>query len=180
MIQSLLLAVDPIPSAQKQAHFPSTRRRATSDEARKAQGGGKRNLHLVFRGRWTIARGPSHTPFEGVRNLANTYRRCGAGQLGPTIQLILPQDGSRRYGPDGGRRRESTSSQSSASRKRSSGVVVGVVCGIAARTASRQPERPAADAPPGVGRPKGRRPQQLWPAGCRGAARVRQLSEPSE
>eukprot|EP00962_Isochrysis_galbana_P002776 scaffold767_cov119-Isochrysis_galbana.AAC.2 len=49
------------------------------DGARKAQGGGeKRNLHLVFRGRWTIARGPSHTPFGGVRNLANTYRRCGA------------------------------------------------------------------------------------------------------
>eukprot|EP00962_Isochrysis_galbana_P024451 scaffold7502_cov112-Isochrysis_galbana.AAC.3 len=45
----------------------------------KAQGGGKKNVHLVFRGRWTIARGPSHTPFGGgrVRNL-NTYRRCGA------------------------------------------------------------------------------------------------------
>eukprot|EP00962_Isochrysis_galbana_P041472 scaffold15242_cov138-Isochrysis_galbana.AAC.4 len=28
------------------------------------KGGGKRNLHLVFRGRWTIARGPSH-PFRG-------------------------------------------------------------------------------------------------------------------
>eukprot|EP00962_Isochrysis_galbana_P018596 scaffold5365_cov115-Isochrysis_galbana.AAC.10 len=48
-----------------------------------AQGGGKRNLHLVFRGRWTSARGPSHTPFGGVRNLANTYRRCGANWAPP-------------------------------------------------------------------------------------------------
>eukprot|EP00962_Isochrysis_galbana_P039013 scaffold13947_cov108-Isochrysis_galbana.AAC.7 len=55
-------------------------KQARGDEARKAQGGGgKRNLHLVFRGRWTIARGPSNTPFGGVRNLANTYRRCGCG-----------------------------------------------------------------------------------------------------
>eukprot|EP00962_Isochrysis_galbana_P032836 scaffold10870_cov117-Isochrysis_galbana.AAC.1 len=38
---------------------------------------------LVFRGRWTIARGPSHTPFGGVRNLANTYRRCGANWAPP-------------------------------------------------------------------------------------------------
>eukprot|EP00962_Isochrysis_galbana_P051477 scaffold22881_cov104-Isochrysis_galbana.AAC.2 len=51
---------------------------AHGDEASKAEGGGKRNLHLVFRGRWISARGPSHTPFGGVRNLANTYRRCGA------------------------------------------------------------------------------------------------------
>eukprot|EP00962_Isochrysis_galbana_P035025 scaffold11940_cov106-Isochrysis_galbana.AAC.4 len=57
---------------------------ARGDEARKAQGGGKKNLHLVFRGRWTIARGPSHTPFGGVRNLANTYRQAMWGQLGPT------------------------------------------------------------------------------------------------
>src|SRR6056297_1233362 len=65
---------DPIPSAQKQAHFPSTWRRGKEG----TRGGGERNLHLVFRGRWTIARGPSHTPFGGVRSLANTYRRCGA------------------------------------------------------------------------------------------------------
>eukprot|EP00962_Isochrysis_galbana_P002288 scaffold599_cov130-Isochrysis_galbana.AAC.9 len=52
---------------------------ARGDEARKAQGGGERNLHLVvFGGRWAIARGPSHTPFGGVGSLANTYRRCGA------------------------------------------------------------------------------------------------------
>eukprot|EP00962_Isochrysis_galbana_P002630 scaffold714_cov121-Isochrysis_galbana.AAC.3 len=37
--------------------------------ARKAQGGGKRNLHLVFRGRWISTQGPSHTPFGGVRRL---------------------------------------------------------------------------------------------------------------
>eukprot|EP00962_Isochrysis_galbana_P028454 scaffold8995_cov120-Isochrysis_galbana.AAC.5 len=48
-----------------------------------AQGGGERNLHLVFRGRWTIARGPSHTPFGGVRSLASTYRRCGANWAPP-------------------------------------------------------------------------------------------------
>eukprot|EP00962_Isochrysis_galbana_P054642 scaffold26260_cov126-Isochrysis_galbana.AAC.2 len=48
------------------------------EEARKAQGGGKRNLHLVFRRRWISTRGPAHTAFGGVRNLANTYRRCGA------------------------------------------------------------------------------------------------------
>eukprot|EP00962_Isochrysis_galbana_P024892 scaffold7660_cov154-Isochrysis_galbana.AAC.1 len=41
-----------------------------------------------FRARWTIARGPSHTPFGGVRNLAITYRRCMWGQQGPTRQLI--------------------------------------------------------------------------------------------
>eukprot|EP00962_Isochrysis_galbana_P032661 scaffold10785_cov114-Isochrysis_galbana.AAC.7 len=38
---------------------------------------------------------PSHTPFGGVRNLANTYRRCGANWAPPsTIQLILPQLGA--------------------------------------------------------------------------------------
>eukprot|EP00962_Isochrysis_galbana_P036079 scaffold12402_cov134-Isochrysis_galbana.AAC.4 len=61
---------------------------ARGDEARKAQGDGKRNLHLVLGGRWTIARGPSHTPFGGVRNLANTYhvtyRRCGANWAPPS------------------------------------------------------------------------------------------------
>eukprot|EP00962_Isochrysis_galbana_P007863 scaffold2131_cov113-Isochrysis_galbana.AAC.14 len=46
-------------------------------------GGGERNLHLVFRERWTIARGPSHTPFGGVRSLANTSRRCGANWAPP-------------------------------------------------------------------------------------------------
>eukprot|EP00962_Isochrysis_galbana_P016948 scaffold4854_cov131-Isochrysis_galbana.AAC.1 len=56
---------------------------ARGDEARKAQGGGERNLHLVFRGRWTIARGPSHTPFGGVRSLASTYRQCGANWAPP-------------------------------------------------------------------------------------------------
>eukprot|EP00962_Isochrysis_galbana_P000706 scaffold191_cov111-Isochrysis_galbana.AAC.5 len=56
---------------------------ARGDEARKAKGGGERNLHLVFRGRWTIARGPSHTPFGGVRSLASTYRRCGANWAPP-------------------------------------------------------------------------------------------------
>eukprot|EP00962_Isochrysis_galbana_P003869 scaffold1084_cov114-Isochrysis_galbana.AAC.9 len=68
--------------------------RAHGDEARKAhKGGGKRNLHLVFRGRWISTRGPSHTPFGGVRQLASTYRQCGMwGQQGPTRQLILPQD----------------------------------------------------------------------------------------
>eukprot|EP00962_Isochrysis_galbana_P036513 scaffold12640_cov106-Isochrysis_galbana.AAC.12 len=75
--------------------FPQHKNKHTSqargDEARKAQGGGERNLHLVFRGRWTIARGPSHTPFGGVRNLANTYRRCGANWAPPHIQLILTQ-----------------------------------------------------------------------------------------
>eukprot|EP00962_Isochrysis_galbana_P026552 scaffold8245_cov97-Isochrysis_galbana.AAC.4 len=65
-----------------QIQFPQHKNKHTSqargDEARKAQGGGKRNLHLVFRGRWTIARGPSHTPFGGVRvrNLAITYRQA--------------------------------------------------------------------------------------------------------
>eukprot|EP00962_Isochrysis_galbana_P042606 scaffold15992_cov118-Isochrysis_galbana.AAC.7 len=49
--------------------------RAHGDEARKAQGGGKKNLHLVFRGRWISTRGPSHTPFGGVRQLASTYRQ---------------------------------------------------------------------------------------------------------
>eukprot|EP00962_Isochrysis_galbana_P026768 scaffold8340_cov108-Isochrysis_galbana.AAC.1 len=81
---------DPIPSAQKQAHFPSTWRRGKEG----TRESGKRNLHLhlVFRGRWTIARGPSHTPFGGVRNLANTYRRCGANWAPPyNSQLILPQ-----------------------------------------------------------------------------------------
>eukprot|EP00962_Isochrysis_galbana_P024708 scaffold7583_cov118-Isochrysis_galbana.AAC.14 len=57
---------------------------ARGDEARKAQGGGERNLHLVFRGRWTMARGPSHTPFGGVRSLANTYIQAMWGQLGPS------------------------------------------------------------------------------------------------
>eukprot|EP00962_Isochrysis_galbana_P010688 scaffold2973_cov114-Isochrysis_galbana.AAC.2 len=67
--------------------FPQHKNKHTSqargDEARKAQGGGERNLHLVFRGRWTIARWPSHTPFGGVRSLANTYRRCGANWAPP-------------------------------------------------------------------------------------------------
>eukprot|EP00962_Isochrysis_galbana_P047433 scaffold19389_cov112-Isochrysis_galbana.AAC.3 len=56
---------------------------AHGDEARKAQGGGKRNLHLVFRGRWISTRGPSHTPFGGVRQLARTYRQCGANRAPP-------------------------------------------------------------------------------------------------
>eukprot|EP00962_Isochrysis_galbana_P000863 scaffold250_cov110-Isochrysis_galbana.AAC.7 len=53
---------------------------ARGDEARKAQGGGKRNLHLVFRGRWTIARGPSHTPFGGAIG----------SPLGPRGMLVNP------------------------------------------------------------------------------------------
>eukprot|EP00962_Isochrysis_galbana_P002535 scaffold680_cov138-Isochrysis_galbana.AAC.1 len=74
----------PLPWRERGIQFPQHKNKHTSqargDEARKAQGGGKRNLHLVFRGRWTIARGPSHTPFGGVRNLAITYRRCGANR----------------------------------------------------------------------------------------------------
>eukprot|EP00962_Isochrysis_galbana_P009992 scaffold2772_cov121-Isochrysis_galbana.AAC.2 len=51
----------------------------------KGKGAGKGTyIHLVFRGRWTIARGgPSHTPFGGVGNLANTYRQCGANWAPP-------------------------------------------------------------------------------------------------
>eukprot|EP00962_Isochrysis_galbana_P036369 scaffold12565_cov121-Isochrysis_galbana.AAC.3 len=78
--------------------FPQHESKHTSqahgDEARKAQGGGKRSLHLVFRGRWISAWGPSHTPihtpFGGVRYLESTYRQRGANKLGPTRQLILP------------------------------------------------------------------------------------------
>eukprot|EP00962_Isochrysis_galbana_P014796 scaffold4238_cov105-Isochrysis_galbana.AAC.6 len=43
-------------TSQAQAH---------GDEARKAQGGGKRSLHLVFRGRWISARGLP-TPLSGA------------------------------------------------------------------------------------------------------------------
>eukprot|EP00962_Isochrysis_galbana_P039971 scaffold14440_cov143-Isochrysis_galbana.AAC.1 len=54
-----------------------------------------RFIHFVYnlrfdRGRWTIARGPSHTPFGGVRSLANTYRRCGANWAPPYNSYILP------------------------------------------------------------------------------------------
>ena len=77
----------PLPWRERGIQFPQHKNKHTSqargDEARKAQGGGERNLHLVFRGRWTIARGPSHTPFGGVRSLASTYRRCGANWAPP-------------------------------------------------------------------------------------------------
>eukprot|EP00962_Isochrysis_galbana_P013017 scaffold3721_cov134-Isochrysis_galbana.AAC.13 len=52
--------------------FPQHKNKHTSqargDEARKAQGGRKKNLHLVFRGRWTIARlrGGLPTPLSGA------------------------------------------------------------------------------------------------------------------
>eukprot|EP00962_Isochrysis_galbana_P034331 scaffold11620_cov119-Isochrysis_galbana.AAC.5 len=74
-------------AAEVGIQFPQHESKHTShahgDEARKAQGGGKRSLHLVFRGRWISARGPSHTPFGGVRYLASTYRRCGANWAPP-------------------------------------------------------------------------------------------------
>eukprot|EP00962_Isochrysis_galbana_P015323 scaffold4395_cov123-Isochrysis_galbana.AAC.6 len=70
---------DSIPQHKSKLHTS----RAHGDEARKAQGGGKRNLHLVFRGRWISTRGPSHTPFGGVRQLASTYRQCGANRAPP-------------------------------------------------------------------------------------------------
>eukprot|EP00962_Isochrysis_galbana_P014662 scaffold4200_cov124-Isochrysis_galbana.AAC.2 len=54
----------------------------------KAQGGGKINLHLVFRGRWTIARGPSHNPFRGR---AMWDRACQA------LRLIGRLPGCRLY-----------------------------------------------------------------------------------
>eukprot|EP00962_Isochrysis_galbana_P018245 scaffold5260_cov141-Isochrysis_galbana.AAC.2 len=79
--------ITPLPWRERGIQFPQHKNKHTSqargDEVRKAQGGGERNLHLVFRGRWTIARGPSHTPFGGVRSLASTYRRCGANWAPP-------------------------------------------------------------------------------------------------
>eukprot|EP00962_Isochrysis_galbana_P033061 scaffold10995_cov112-Isochrysis_galbana.AAC.8 len=72
------------------------RSQARGDEARKAQGGGERNLHLVFRGRWTIARGPSHTPFGGMRSLASTYRRCGANWAPPYNSYSHKREGGKR------------------------------------------------------------------------------------
>eukprot|EP00962_Isochrysis_galbana_P013811 scaffold3936_cov128-Isochrysis_galbana.AAC.8 len=79
--------ITPLPWRERGIQFPQHKNKHTSqargDEARKAQGGGERNLHLVFRGRWTIARGPSHTPFGGVGSLASTYRRCGANWAPP-------------------------------------------------------------------------------------------------
>eukprot|EP00962_Isochrysis_galbana_P041857 scaffold15453_cov110-Isochrysis_galbana.AAC.6 len=68
------------------------------------QGGGKRNLHLVFRGRWTIARGPSHTPFGGVRNLAITYRRCGANRAPP--DSLYSHTANANDTPNGSRERD--------------------------------------------------------------------------
>eukprot|EP00962_Isochrysis_galbana_P038347 scaffold13613_cov112-Isochrysis_galbana.AAC.1 len=60
--------------------FPQHKNKHTSqargDEARKAEGGGERNLHLVFRGRWTIARGPSHTPFNVTSGKSITLLLC--------------------------------------------------------------------------------------------------------
>eukprot|EP00962_Isochrysis_galbana_P024003 scaffold7325_cov120-Isochrysis_galbana.AAC.2 len=71
---------DPIPSAQKQAHFPSTWRRGKEGTRRR----GKEPSPRVPREVDYIARGPSHTPFGGVRSLANTYRRrCGANWAPP-------------------------------------------------------------------------------------------------
>eukprot|EP00962_Isochrysis_galbana_P053381 scaffold24806_cov129-Isochrysis_galbana.AAC.7 len=62
---------------RKKAHFPGTQERETGW---KVHGRGKRKRHLVLRGRRISARGPSHTPFGGVRQLANTYRQCGANR----------------------------------------------------------------------------------------------------
>eukprot|EP00962_Isochrysis_galbana_P017969 scaffold5173_cov125-Isochrysis_galbana.AAC.14 len=85
--------ITPLHWRERGIQFPQHKHKHTSqargDEARKAQGGGERNLHLVFRGRWTIARGPSHTPFGGVRSLASTYRRC-VGPTGPHQTAYTP------------------------------------------------------------------------------------------
>eukprot|EP00962_Isochrysis_galbana_P010957 scaffold3072_cov116-Isochrysis_galbana.AAC.7 len=87
----------PLPWRERGIQFPQHKSKHTSQahgdmatrQGRHKQGGGKRNLHLVFRGRWISARGPSHTPFGGVRNLASCehIQAMWGHQLGPTIQL---------------------------------------------------------------------------------------------
>eukprot|EP00962_Isochrysis_galbana_P048378 scaffold20143_cov118-Isochrysis_galbana.AAC.2 len=82
---------DPIPSAQKTSTLPT--HVVTRQGRHKGAGKGTYTYTSCSEGggRWTIAQGPSHThtPFGGVRNLANTYSiQAVWGQLGPTIQLI--------------------------------------------------------------------------------------------
>eukprot|EP00962_Isochrysis_galbana_P042924 scaffold16168_cov110-Isochrysis_galbana.AAC.4 len=62
--------ITPLPWRERGIQFPQHKNKHTSqargDEARKAQGGGERNLHLVFRGRWTIARGSSYVRMTSI------------------------------------------------------------------------------------------------------------------
>eukprot|EP00962_Isochrysis_galbana_P024445 scaffold7500_cov127-Isochrysis_galbana.AAC.28 len=84
---------DPIPSAQKQAHFPSTWRRGK--EGTRGREKEKEPTPRVPREVDQRAGAFPH-PFRG-RGESCELIQAMWGQLGPTIQLILPQTDTRTW-----------------------------------------------------------------------------------
>eukprot|EP00962_Isochrysis_galbana_P050725 scaffold22080_cov125-Isochrysis_galbana.AAC.3 len=77
--------------SRKRAHFTSTKcSKARGKEGTSARGKGTTSPSLT---KWSIAWGPSHTPFGGMRRLADSYSRCGADRYSALRhnQIILPQ-----------------------------------------------------------------------------------------